>query len=373
LNIWSIWDSRWYLSIARDGYTYLAGQQSNAAFAPGLPVLMRIIGDLFGGGADAYLIAGFVASNVALVVALGYLVALVRLDFDRATACRTVLYLLVFPSSFFLSAVYPHSLFLACAIASFYYARQDRWWLAGILGCAAGLTRLQASALIIPLAYEYLRQRGFTFQRLCPHALQWITPRALRRINAEPLWQITPRALQQVRPEPLWQITPRALRRVGPDALALALIPLGFAAFAAYLWIQSGEPLAALKAGAAWNRQLTWPWQVLGPFLTDPFANHGWAGTPTDFLFAVLLLALTGLSWRRLPTSLALFATTFTLVIVSSGILKSSARYTLEVFPIFITLATLGRKPLFDRAYVGVASLNALRLMSLFALGAWVA
>ena len=325
LNIWSIWDSRWYLSIARDGYSYAGNQESNAAFAPGLPLLMHAICAAIGRSDDeAYLMAGFLITNAALLVALAYLVRLVRLDFDHSTAARAALYLLVFPSSFFLSAVYPHSLFLALSIASFYYARQGRWWLAGVLGCLTGLTRLQGCALVIPIAYEYLRQHGFRWTRL---------------------------------------------RR---DVLSLSLIPVGLLAFAAYLFAVTGEPLAALKAGAAWDRRLTWPWDVLGPFLANPLADHA-SGTATDFLVIVLLLVVVGLSWRRIPSSLALFTTVFTLVIVSSGILFSSVRYVLELFPIFITLARLGERPLFHRAYLGLACLNGLRLMSLFALGAWIA
>ena len=325
LNIWSIWDSRWYLSIARDGYSYSGIQESNAAFAPGLPLLMRAVCDaLRRADDDAYLIAGFVITNVALVVALAYLVRLVHLDFDHATATRTVLYLLVFPSSFFLSAVYPHSLFLALAIMSFYYARQGRWWLAGLLGGCTGLTRIQGCAMVIPLGYEYLRQHGFQ------------------------------------------------LKRLRLDILGLGLVPVGFLAFGTYLFVNTGEPLATLKAGAVWHRQVSWPWEVLGPFLSNPLADHT-AGTATDFLIIVLLVAAVALSLGRIPASLALFTTIFTLVIVSSGILFSSVRYVLELFPIFITLARFGERPLFHRAYLGLACLNGLRLMSLFALGAWIA
>jgi hypothetical protein len=287
---------------------------------------MHMVGSLVGrADTEVYLVAGLLLTNVALLVALGYLVALVRQSFPTAIAARTALYLLVFPSSLFLSAVYPHSLFLACALASFYYARQGRWWLAAALGCAASLTRLQAAALVVPLAYEYLAQRQFD------------------------------------------------LRRIRVNVLALALVPVGCIAFLAYLFVLTGDPLAALNAGSAWHRQLMWPWEVLQPFVLDPLGTHGWHGTAADFGYTILLLALTALSWRHVPRSLAVYGTTFAVVIVSSGILVSSMRYALELFPIFITLAILGRKPLFHRAYLAVAILNGLKLMSLFALGEWIA
>lgn len=57
--------------------------------------------------------------NLVLLVALAYLYMIVREEFDAPTARRTVLYALVFPSTLFVSAVYPHALFLAGAIPAF--------------------------------------------------------------------------------------------------------------------------------------------------------------------------------------------------------------------------------------------------------------
>src|SRR5687767_8468695 len=72
----------------------------------------------------------------------------------------TVLLVALFPTGFFLLAPYPEALFLALTVASLYLARQGRWWLAGLAGLLAALTRFQGAFLALPLAYEYLRQRG---------------------------------------------------------------------------------------------------------------------------------------------------------------------------------------------------------------------
>ena len=66
---------------------------------------------------------------------------LVEEDFDQERAYRTVLYLSVFPTSFFLAAAYNESLFLCFSLLSFYEMRHGRWWLAGLFGFLAGLTR----------------------------------------------------------------------------------------------------------------------------------------------------------------------------------------------------------------------------------------
>lgn len=324
---WAGWDAGWYMSIARHGYGFSVADQSNTAFAPLLPLLMHLGGLVLGAPDSQPLLmtSGIVASNLALLIALGYLVALVRLDFDPAIARRAALYALVFPSTLFLSAVYPHALFLAAAIASFYYARLGRWWLAGLLGGVAGLTRLQGSLIVLPLAYEYLAACRFD------------------------------------------------LRRLKPEALGLLLAPLGTLAFAALLWLQVGDPLAMLSAGGAWGRHPSLPWEPLLAFASQPIGAHGSVRSPLDLAFTLLLIGLVGLSWARVPRSLALFATLFLLVTLSSGLLVSSMRYGLELFPIFITLAVSGRFRVFHYAYLAAAGYLALRFMSEFAQGGWVA
>ena len=43
---WARWDSGWYVSIARNGYTYGAGNQSPVAFFPGYPLTIRALANL---------------------------------------------------------------------------------------------------------------------------------------------------------------------------------------------------------------------------------------------------------------------------------------------------------------------------------------
>lgn len=327
LNVWTRWDGLEYLLIAHGGYSYQPGQQSSIAFAPLYPLLLRV-GRLLGGdapGFDATIAVGLVVSNLALAVALGYLVALVRLDFDPATAARTSLYVLLFPTTLFLSALYPESLFLALSTGAFYYARGGRWWLAGVLGGLAALTRPQGALIVLPLALEYASQHRF---------------------------------------DP---------RRFRPELLALALIPAGFALWAAYVYLLTGEPTAVFAAQSAWGRALTPPWQVLAAFFSEPLAGHGSLHSPLDLAFALLFLVLVVLSWWRVRPSYALLASLFYLLMVSSGPLVSLMRNGLHLFPVFIVLALSGRLRVFHWTFVIVSTLLALRFMVAFAQGYWVA
>ncbi|HVD50841.1 MAG TPA: hypothetical protein VNB51_02270, partial [Candidatus Udaeobacter sp.] len=100
LNVAARWDGDPYLTIAREGYS--ADNVSLVAYFPLYPSLMRLGGALFGSD-DAFLAAGVVISNLALFAALVYLARSVMLDHDAKTATRAAVYLLVFPTTVFLS------------------------------------------------------------------------------------------------------------------------------------------------------------------------------------------------------------------------------------------------------------------------------
>jgi hypothetical protein len=326
INMFSRWDAGWYLTIVQEGYRYQPGAQSNVAFAPLLPLLMRAWSVVIGRhDPEGLLLCGMIVANLALLSGLGYLTALARLDFDEATARRAVLYLLLFPTSFYLSAVYPQSLFLALTVAAFYYARREKWWAAGLCGALASLARLYGCILCAALACEYMAQRRFR------------------------------------------------LRDIRVNVLALGLILIAFAGWVGYLYHLSGDPWLFLKAKAAWNARLTPPWEVFTHFFGAPLVLHGPDHSLMDLTFTLLLLVLVVCCWRKMRPSYALFATLMLLTMISYGLFSGSMRFGLELFPIFFVLALAGRHPAFDRAYVifgaGVGSL----LMSIFALWYWVA
>lgn len=321
LAIWSDWDAGWYLNVAQHGYTYQPGAQSTVAFAPGLPLLMHVAGVLTGRSDDgALMLSGVIASNAGLLIALIYLRKLVACEVDVHTAQRAVLYLLVWPSTLFLSAVYPHSLFLAAAIGAFYYARTGRWWWAGALGGFAALVRTDGALLVVPLAVEYVSQKRH-------HA----------------------------------------------DALALLLVPAGWLPFAVYLFARFGSAAIMFGATEQWERHLAPPWQAFGPYFTQGFGPHGSNQSPLDLAFALIYITLVILTWRRLRASLAVYATTFLVPMLSTGLLVSTMRYGLELFPIFVVLALSGRYRLFHWSYLVLASAAAARFMAAFASSQWVA
>jgi len=143
-------DGMHYLDIARKGYSLY--QQ---AFFPLYPKLITFLTPFFGG---RNLVAGWTVSLTCFYLALFFFYKLIKLDFSEKVAKRTLIYLLLFPTAFFFSMVYTESLFFFLIIASFYFARTKRWWLAGILGGLASATRLPGIFLFPALLVEWWQQ-----------------------------------------------------------------------------------------------------------------------------------------------------------------------------------------------------------------------
>ncbi len=200
------WDSVWYLAISGSGY----GDGAREAFFPLYPLVARVAGLPLG----STLAGGALASTALLGVALVLLHRLVALDHSREVARNAVLVTALVPMSFFFSAVYSESLFLALSIGAVYAARRERWALAGALGGLGAMTRSAGVVLLVPLLILYL-------------------------------WDA--RSLRQ-RPRP-----PRL------DILWLALVPAGLVVYCAYLGVGGHDPLAPFHAQEVWFRSFAGP------------------------------------------------------------------------------------------------------------------
>ena len=307
------WDSGAYVAIAHDGY---GAVPANNAYFPLYPLLMRLLAAPLGGSDDAYLVAGVVISNLALLVALAYLAGLVPIDHEASAGPRAALYLLVFPTSVFLAVVYPESLLIALSLGAVYHARRGEWLPAGALGVLAALTRpFIGAAIALPIAIEAFQRSGL-------------------------------RAALAV-------ATPAAVALVGWLAL---------------LWRITGDPKSILTAEANWGVGPSLPFKAFTD-LFDPLVY----GFPYIVLGSTLFIgALVLLSWRHLRPSLAAYATVVFLISIATGSLTSSPRYYLSVFPAFMVLAVVARGwP--GRAYVALGAGIGVIFTAMYALWYWVA
>ena len=322
-NMWSRWDAGWYLDIAQHGYKFTVGTRSNRAFFPVYPMLMRAARVILHSRTPAtWCRSGILVSNAALLVTLLYVFALAKHEFDEATARRAVLYLLVFPTTFFFSAVYSESVFLALTVAAFYHARKGQWWLAGALACFATLSRPPGVVIAVALGTEYLLQCGG----------DW--------------------------------------RRVRANAMAVFFAPIALLGFLSFLRYTEGSATSIVQAQGAWGLHLQMPWRTLAPFFHRGMEIRG---TVIDLGFTVFFAALTVATAFRLRLSYVTFAFAYLVFITLWGSLESMPRYGLGLFPALLLLALWGRNEVFDRIYVPFSAALAALLMAAFAVWEWVA
>ncbi|HEV3243494.1 MAG TPA: mannosyltransferase family protein [Chthoniobacterales bacterium] len=327
INMWARWDGGWYLGIAQQGYSFVPAKQSNVAFFPLYPDLIEVVHHGIPLPRDAgWLLVGIIVSNAALLVALIYLYQLVRLDYDQHIAARVIIYLCIFPTTLFLSAVYSESLFLALVISAFYYARTARWLIVGILSAAAALCRPPGVLLMIPLAFEYLSQKEF----------QW--------------------------------------RRIKPNCLPLLLAPMALAGHLTFLRWRFGDwnILSKAEAMQGWSRHLTLPWNTLLNSFPGMNSFNGFHGA-FEFFFTLALLGLAIFGCFRLRPSYSIYAAVSLVFITSWGGLRSAPRFGLVIFPVIIALALLGHNNAFNRAYLVFSTILALVSMVVFSQWGWVA
>jgi len=162
LDMWHRWDAIHFTDIATYGYFAPETDPNAAAFFPLFPLLIDGLMKL---GFEARL-GGMLVTFVASVVAGFYLYRLAELEVGEGAGRRALLYLFLFPTAVFLVAPYTEALFLAGAIAAFYYARREAWYLAAIPAAVAMGARLAGLFLLLGLAVEFLRQRDFSLQRI---------------------------------------------------------------------------------------------------------------------------------------------------------------------------------------------------------------
>lgn len=325
LSMWAKWDSQYYVDIATDGYWFVPGAQSNVAFFPLYPLLMRVLAPFLG---HNLILAGFVISNVAFLGALIFLYLLAELEVDSAAARRAIFYLALFPTAFFFSAVYTESLFLLLTIATMYFARKRLWLIAALAGMLAAATRNLGVVMWVLVMWEWLRAQGWR----------------IRSVTAPQSW----RGLRSG----LW------MRWI--EIAIIALIPLGLLLYMYFLNQNFERPLAFFETQSAFGRENIGPIAVirrsLGNLVGMPF-GRGWL---TNFWNLAALLGFLGLVpfiWRRLGGGYALIVLICLLVPATSA-MGSIIRYVLPLYPVFILLGAWGRREWLDRALISTFAMS---------------
>lgn len=329
-DVLATWDGWWYQQIAAHGYhpalvpvpgaTGLITLEGNsAAFFPLYPALMRLVSSCTGLG---LLGAGLVVSVAAsFVAALAVHAVTARISGRRAGLAAAGLWA-VWPGSGMEWSGYSESLYVALAAWACYAVMRRNWITAGLLTCAAGLTRPTATALIAALTLavlvELLRQR-----------------RAVRR------WGGSPAPDGSGRPDAV--LRPLA---------AVVIAPLGLVGYLGWVGYRMGDYGGYFKLqDGAWAHTFDYGRHTV-KVLTSLMVGH------YDYLYAypfedviaagtvlLALLALPLLFRLRPPLVLTVHTVlTTALVLGSQQIFGNVSRYLLPAFPLLIPCATAMRR-----------------------------
>jgi hypothetical protein len=331
LDGWARWDAAHYIAIADLGYGAAESPSPNGGygFLPVFPLLLRGLGALPGMEPDAgtYAVLAIVLANCCFALALGLFVALSRAVVSRQATMNGVLLLCLAPFSFFFSAAYSESLFLALCLSALLLGERNRWVAGGMVGAIASATRIAGLALAPAMFYGAYRAgvRG-------------------------------------------WRLA------------AAGLLPLtGFALWSLYTWWKIGDARAYFHSQAEWGG-----WEEHVRFYAKLLVHEPMTmlrGDPRHLVIllnialGLLFLALLPRVWRLTPPAVAMF--TVVIVVFHAGwTWVSLGRYLLPAVGVFIAGGELLARPRLSGwprdAVYAVCAIGLTALAILFAHGFWV-
>jgi len=277
--------------VASRGYLLVPGRQSDPAFFPLYPLLLR----LGHAGAIGYRTGGIVLANAALPAALLVLYELSRRLLSEPIARRAACYAAVFPAGFAFSMAYPQSLTLLAVAAAALLAVERRFVWSAAAAAAATLLRPEGVFVCLPIA-----------------ALVWRAWPGLRQTEQG-----------------------RALAAVAAGPLALLTYPL-------YLSWALKDSGAWSEAQQAWGRSFSATGLVHVLYeLPSKLQLNPWLirDVVAVVIYAILLIAAARAGVPRAWLAAALLVLAVPLM---SGSVESEARLGLLALPLYWGLAALG-------------------------------
>jgi hypothetical protein len=285
-------------------------------------------------GMNAIATATLAGSIVALLGTLAGMIALYDLTrdiFDEDGVIRTVFYMLVFPTGFFLAQIYTEGLFIGLAFWALALMKRKKLVWAGILTVFASWTRAHGAALALPMLIAWLTM------------IDWKKP---------------------FRDQFSWKWA----------ALGLTvLMPLG--AFLVWQNSSLGQGWAAIQPGYFGRGLLQIP-ESMGSWMYSLNYAAGVKQSGIYYgleIFALLLAFISGLVLLRKFPEVAVFS--LAVVVLSffsgAGAAQSQARYMIVAPSMYIVLAILGRNKAFDRVWTLASLLLMGMSVMLFSFDMW--
>lgn len=315
------WDAAHYIRLIEEGYQGYTenGQHLFLVFFPGYVWAARLLRLVIPSTA----LAGTALSCLCYGGACCYLYRLAGEAYNGRVARDALLYMSLFPFSFFSGLVMTEGLFLLATTGACWYAWRRKWLAFGLFGALAALTRMTGLLVIVVGVIRLLE------------AYRPLEPPVGKSLGR--CWK------------PLLLRLPLTLLPAAGTLLYLLL----------NLWVD-GDPFAFASHQEHWHQGYLWISQVveyIGRYLGDNLgSSYGWAvWAPALALFVVGLALLYWAALRRgHPAGLLAYGFCFFVATYSLSWLLSAGRYLSTCFVLFLFLAKLTqRRPALRAALLG--------------------
>jgi 4-amino-4-deoxy-L-arabinose transferase-like glycosyltransferase len=241
-------------------------------------------------------VLGIVLSTMLFVLSVVYLYRLILIDFNENIAMTTAILMVIFPAAYFCSRPGPEALFLLFVVTSFFYAKKQKWILAGFLAAMAVLSRLQGIFLLLPLLCIYYQQY-------------------------------------------------KASKRHNIRVVSLLMIPAALLGFMCYLYLITGNFFANIAIQDAWGNHNSYPLGSIVQYLTEPtmISYYGWDLSIVSFIFACASIILTVMMIRTpdIPRAYIIYTILSIYIMVSRDTVEASLRFLIPVFPVHLMVSRL--------------------------------
>lgn len=345
VNPWFQWDTISYLEISILGYR---SNSSAVGYMPLYPMTIRAIAPFTMGD---YLFAAILLSTIFLIIALVLFYEITTETYSPEIAWRSVIALLVFPTSFFFLAGYTESLFLALVLGCWYAAQHKHWCWAALLGGLATLTRLQGIVLTPVLVWMVLASNVDD-----PKVQPW-----------GQMLQVWVSLQTNLKKKEFSSLFPKLLVSLVPFLTFIAYE--GWMSFAGF-----GTVFTALNK--YWKIQTVSPWDGFFLFVQRLFTTQFVYSDWIDLVIFIVMIGASLIGLRFLDPSFSIYIWFTIAILFMRGtpphLLASFSRYLMLLFPVFFLFAQLRGR--FVRLLALIVSLSLQLLLGwVFLLGSWVA
>ncbi len=322
---WANFDGVHYLSIAGNGYT------TDGRFFPSFPILINFLSGLLGDKiaySEVQFLSGLILANLFFFLALIFFYKLVKKEYSEKAAKIATVSMALFPTSFFFGSIYSESLFLMLVLVVFYFIEKGNWFFAGLAGMLLTSTRLVGISIFPAILYELLKMRKNMYK-----------------------------------------------------FFSILLVPFGLIGFSLYSYFKWGDFLNFLYAhGAQGNSRsldtIVFPFQTIFRYLKIffylPATQLEWWIAMLEISVFVFVICMLVVAWKKkIKTSYLIYSLVAFLIPVLSGTFSGLPRYTIVLFPIFITIGLIENK-IFKLIYFIISPVLLFILLMFFSRGYYI-